>query len=228
MTVMSVECSKRFHGSGGVGPFTWSTWRFLSNADLWVYRIANPNEADPTRETRVILGPGDYVVTGAGSYTGGRLTLSSPLVNGHDLLVLRKTVPLQRVSIRNQGGSFRPSVHEDVFDRLTMMIQDRDLSISTAATDIEVLKLLLPIVAGLQAGVAAAVYERAAVNGPVLLPAGGSVVVSIPLTDETGDPLVIQPSVGGQTIWGGATYELSGAGATAMFILIGTDWRRVG
>ncbi|MDT8419339.1 MAG: hypothetical protein RQ754_02820 [Desulfuromonadales bacterium] len=124
MTVLSTTSSQRFHGSGSTGPFTFS-WRFLANSDIKVYRIAEPNEADPTSEARVLLIEGtDYTLSGAGGYTGGSLSLTSALAEGEDLLVKRRTPKLQVTDIRNQGNNFFPEVHEDAFDRLTMMLQD--------------------------------------------------------------------------------------------------------
>jgi hypothetical protein len=129
MTVMVADSSKRFHGSGSTGPFTWS-WRFLKNTDLRVYRIAEPDEADPSREVRELLVEGtDYSVTGASSYQGGVLALMSALALGQDLLVERMTETTQKISVRNQGNNFYPEVHEDVFDKLAMMAQDRDRNI---------------------------------------------------------------------------------------------------
>lgn len=117
MTVMSTDNSKTFHGSGGSGPFTW-TWRFLKNSDIRVYLIAGG--------VRSLLSEGpDYALTGAGSYVGGSLTLTFNLNIGEDLVVQRYTSALQPVSIRNQGNNFRPEVHEDVFDMLAMIQQDR-------------------------------------------------------------------------------------------------------
>ncbi|BCS54788.1 hypothetical protein [Geobacter sp. SVR] len=125
MTVMVTDNFKRFHGSGGTGPFTW-TWRFLANADIQVYLIAEPDEDHPSLEEKTLLVEGDdYSLTGAGGYVGGTLTLISALEVGADLLVERNTEPVQRVSIRNQGNNFIPSVHENVFDRLAMMNQDQ-------------------------------------------------------------------------------------------------------
>lgn len=232
MTVKATTNSKRFHGSGNNGPFPFP-WRFMANADVRVYRVRNPNEADPSKETRELLALGaNYSLTGAKKYTGGIVKdLSFNLPVGEDLIVQRWTTALQNTSFRDKGN-FSAPVHEDAFDLMTMVIQDRDYA---TTSNTEMINGLSPrmanaeaAIAGLQAGLASSVYERAAVNGPVLLPAAGGAIVSIPLTDETGDPLIIQPSVEGQTIWGAPTYELAGAGATAMFILIGTDWRRVG
>lgn len=144
MTVLVNQSSKRFHGTGSVGPLTW-TWRFLANTDILVYRIAEPNEDDPTTEVRELLGGGDYILTGAGSYNGGRLTLASPLLDGEDLIIERRTEALQKVSIRNQGNNFLPATHEDVFDRLTMMIQDRERQIDTNTEDITGLKARMTV-----------------------------------------------------------------------------------
>lgn len=125
MTVMVADSSKRFHGSGSNGPFTWS-WRFFKNSEILVYLIPDPDEENLADETLELLTEGtDYTLTGAGSYTGGSLTLVGDLLEGQDLYIKRMTVPLQETSIRNQGNNFRPEVHEETFDRMAMMIQDQ-------------------------------------------------------------------------------------------------------
>lgn len=117
MTVMATDNYKKFAGSGSPGPFTW-TWRFLGNDDVKVYHIV--------AGVRTLLSEGDdYTLTGAGSYAGGSLTLTFDLEAGSELVVQRYTDALQAVSIRNQGNNFRPEVHEDVFDKLAMIAQDR-------------------------------------------------------------------------------------------------------
>jgi hypothetical protein len=99
-----------------------------------------PDEAEPMREERVLLSAGDYILTGANSYQGGSLTLGEALGVGQDIIVERWTNPLQPISIRNQGNNFRPEVHEDVFDRLTMMVQDRDRTTVDNASSIQWLR----------------------------------------------------------------------------------------
>jgi hypothetical protein len=128
MTVLSTTSSQRFHGSGSAGPFTFS-WRFLDNADLLVYRIDNPDD-NPLVEVKTLLTEGvDYSLNGAGSYSGGSLTLATSLIADTDLLLERHTSPLQQTDIRNQGNNFLPEVHEDAFDHAVMMIQDRQRAI---------------------------------------------------------------------------------------------------
>lgn len=131
MTVQAEESSKRFHGSGNPGPFTWS-WRFLADEDISVYRIRKPNEAQPSLEVRELLTEGgDYTLTGAASYWGGSATLTFNLPGGEDLIVDRNTSPLQKTDFRSRGN-FDAEVHEEAFDALTMMIQDRDRLIQEA------------------------------------------------------------------------------------------------
>jgi lysophospholipase L1-like esterase len=130
MTVSATDNSKRFHGSNSTGPFTW-TFRFMANTDMKVYRIPLPDELNPAGEIRLLLAEGDdYTISGAATYAGGSLTLSTALATGEDLLIQRATVATQKVSIRNQGSNFLPEVHEDVFDRLTMISQDNDNKIN--------------------------------------------------------------------------------------------------
>ncbi|OHD24877.1 MAG: hypothetical protein A2Y38_16225 [Spirochaetes bacterium GWB1_59_5] len=137
MTVASTDNSKRFHGTGGTGPFTW-VWRFLANTDISVYIILDPDEDNPSMEIRTLLVEGDdYVMTGAGSYTGGSLVTTDNILSGTDLYVERNTAPLQEVSIRNQGNNFRPEIHENVFDRLTMMSQDGLRRIASFEADVD-------------------------------------------------------------------------------------------
>lgn len=139
MTVYSSECSKRFHGSGNTGPLNW-TWRFMSNEDIVVYKIADPHEEDTSREVLELLVEGDdYTLTGARSYQGGKIILTDALLVGQDVLVKRNTAALQKTSIRDKGN-FDAAVHEDVFDTLTMIIQDRDGELFRNSGDITGIK----------------------------------------------------------------------------------------
>lgn len=120
MTVTATTNQQRFNGGGTVGPFSWN-WRFLANSDIEVYRIADPGDT----EELVLLTEGvDYTLTGARTYTGGVLNLTDALSVGEDLEVQRHTRLTQTTSLRNQGNNFFPETHEDVFDALTMMLQD--------------------------------------------------------------------------------------------------------
>jgi hypothetical protein len=121
-TVNTTTSSQRFHGSGSTGPFTFS-WRFLDNDDIAVYRVDDPDEGNPENWTELTEGT-DYTLSGAGSYTGGSLTLTAALATGKDLAIERTTPALQETDIRNQGNNFFPEIHEDTFDKIVMMLQD--------------------------------------------------------------------------------------------------------
>lgn len=63
----------------------------------------------------------DYSVTGAGTYSGGNVVLMSPLANGWQISISRDLPVTQRLT--SVTGKFFAEVHEDAFDKLTMLIQ---------------------------------------------------------------------------------------------------------
>lgn len=103
-------------------------FRFFSNDDLNVYRI----DATTGAATIQTLGV-DYTLTGAGDpevdgNATGVLTLVSPLTIGGPSLFIERVMEVEQpTDIVNQGRFF-PEVHEDAFDRLTMLIQQADAS----------------------------------------------------------------------------------------------------
>ncbi|HIE0170411.1 TPA: hypothetical protein ACXI8G_000952 [Serratia marcescens] len=64
----------------------------------------------------------DYSVTGAGLRSGGKVKLASPLAAGWKINIERDLPLTQETDVRNQGNFF-PEVHEDAWDKLTMLIQ---------------------------------------------------------------------------------------------------------
>lgn len=121
MTVSSQTSNETFHGNGVT--ITWPLpFRFFSNDDIFVYRV------DPITQDTTLLSIGtDYTLTGAGlpeqfGAAPGTITTTTPLATGKDLYVERVMDVEQLTDIVNQGKFF-PEVHEDVFDRLTMLIQ---------------------------------------------------------------------------------------------------------
>lgn len=98
-------------------------FRFFDNDDIQVFRI----DATSGLATPQALGV-DYTLAGAGEpeQDGSAvsvLTLTSPLALGGPKLYVERVMPIdQPTDIVNQGRFF-PEVHEDVFDRLTMLIQ---------------------------------------------------------------------------------------------------------
>lgn len=121
MTVSSQTNNATFVGNGVTTDFP-LPFRFFSNSDVFAYFI------DPTTgaSTPMVLGT-DYTLAGAGEpeVNGNAvsvLTTTAPLANGRGLYVERIMQEVQSTDIVNQGEFFA-STHEDVFDRMTMLIQ---------------------------------------------------------------------------------------------------------
>lgn len=115
MTVSTEIDSEQYTGNGITTTFPYR-FRILQSANMVVTRI-DLSDA----ETVLILGT-DYTITGAGGYSGGNVILSSPLPNGFGLTLVRDLPITQETDLRNQG-TFFAEVHEDAFDKLTMLIQ---------------------------------------------------------------------------------------------------------
>ncbi|MBV5338143.1 MAG: right-handed parallel beta-helix repeat-containing protein [Deltaproteobacteria bacterium] len=115
MTVETNVSKAQFLGSGSVGPFTFD-FRFFLNTEVYVIKTSSAGiDTDLTETT-------DYILTGAGSTSGGSVTLVTALAIGEELTIYRMVEPVQTTSIRNQAAFF-PEIHEDVFDKLMMIIQ---------------------------------------------------------------------------------------------------------
>lgn len=115
MTVSTEVNQAAYTGNGVTTVFPYA-FRILNSSNLTVTRI-NLLEV----ETVLTLGT-DYTVTGAGTYNGGAITLPQPLPAGYSLVIERDLAAVQETDLRNQG-TFFAEVHEDVFDYLTMLVQ---------------------------------------------------------------------------------------------------------
>lgn len=115
MTVSTEVNQAAYTGNGVTTVFPY-TFRILNASNLTVTRIDLLEV-----ETVLTLGT-DYTVTGAGTYNGGAVTLPVPLPNGYGIIIERDLDVVQETDLRNQG-TFFAEVHEDVFDYLTMLIQ---------------------------------------------------------------------------------------------------------
>lgn len=115
MTVSTEVSREEYTGNGVTTDFDYR-FRVFSAADLVV------SVADTTETITVLTLNTDYTVTGAGSRTGGKVKLLSPLAFNWRISIERALPVTQETDIRNQGNFF-PEVHEDAFDKLTMLIQ---------------------------------------------------------------------------------------------------------
>lgn len=115
MTVSTEVDHNDYTGNGVTTSFPY-TFRIFHKSDLMV-QVVDLHE----NITELILDT-DYTVTGAGGYTGGNVVLPSPLTNGYKISISRELPVTQETDLRNQGKFFA-EVHEDAFDKLTMLIQ---------------------------------------------------------------------------------------------------------
>lgn len=115
MTVSTVVDHNDYVGNGITISFPY-TFRIFEKSNLTVTVIdLNENLTELVLDT-------DYTVSGAGGYTGGNVILTSPLADGYKISVSRSLAITQETDLRNQGKFFA-EVHEDAFDKLTMLIQ---------------------------------------------------------------------------------------------------------
>ncbi|EPN9344596.1 hypothetical protein ACT5BK_000473 [Cronobacter sakazakii] len=115
MTVSTEVDHNDYTGNGATTNFDY-TFRVFKKTDLVVSVL------DLDNNLTVLTLDTDYTVTGAGGYNGGKVILSAPLGNGWKISISRNLPLTQDTDLRNQG-SFFPEVHEDAFDKLTMLIQ---------------------------------------------------------------------------------------------------------
>lgn len=115
MTVSTVVDHNDYTGNGITTSFPY-TFRIFKKTDLTVSVI------DLSENITVLVLDTDYTVTNAGGYNGGSVVLTTPLTNGWQISIARELEPTQETDLRNQGKFFA-EVHEDAFDKLTMLIQ---------------------------------------------------------------------------------------------------------
>lgn len=115
MTVSTEVDHNEYTGNGVTTTFPY-TFRIFHKSDL-VVQVVDLNE-----NITILALDTDYTVTGAGGYTGGNVILATALANGYQISISRELPVTQETDLRNQGKFFA-EVHEDAFDKLTMLIQ---------------------------------------------------------------------------------------------------------
>lgn len=115
MTVSTEFDHNEYTGNGVTTSFPY-TFRIFQKSDLVVQVV------DLDENITVLALDTDYTVTGAGGYNGGNVILSKALANGYQISISRELPVTQETDLRNQGKFFA-EVHEDAFDKLTMLIQ---------------------------------------------------------------------------------------------------------
>jgi len=115
VTVNSIDSAAEFVTNGVTTNYPFY-FKFFAKEDL-VVTYVDPDGASTT----LTLGT-HYNVNGVGSDDGGSVVTTTALAGPGQLVVAREMEAYQLTSIRNQG-KFLAEIHEDVFDRLTMLIQ---------------------------------------------------------------------------------------------------------
>ena len=115
MTVNTISSIAEFDTNGVTTNFPFY-FKFLANEDLVVTYV------DPLGVSSTLTLGTHYTVNGAGNDQGGSIVTTSALAGPGQLVVSREMEAFQQTSLRNQG-KFLAEVHEDVFDKLTMLIQ---------------------------------------------------------------------------------------------------------
>ena len=115
MTVSTEVDHNDYTGNGVTTVFPYQ-FRIFNKSDLTVTVI------DLAENMTTLVLDTDYTVSGAGGYTGGNVTLPLPLASGYKISIARELSVTQETDLRNQG-TFFAEVHEDAFDKLTMLMQ---------------------------------------------------------------------------------------------------------
>jgi len=118
MTISTTGTRQSYIGNGVTTEFAFP-YRFLANADLQVILVAT----DGTETVQVLNT--DYTVAGAGSDSGGTVTMIVAPASGAQLVVYRELELTQEVDYIT-GDSFPAETHEQALDRLTMITQQID------------------------------------------------------------------------------------------------------
>lgn len=115
MTVSTEVNHNEYTGNGVTTIFPYA-FRIFQASDLLV------TTSDTNGTLRKLTLNTDYTVSGVGSYSGGTVILPVPLGNGWSISIERDLPVVQETDLRNQGRFFAET-HENVFDYLTMLIQ---------------------------------------------------------------------------------------------------------
>lgn len=124
MTVSTIGSIAEFDTNGVTTNYPFY-FKFLANDDLVVTYV------NPAGVSSVLTLGTNYTVNGAGNDQGGSIVTTSALAGPGQLTVSREMDAYQQTSLRNQG-KFLAETHEDVFDKLTMLIQQGFSGLSRA------------------------------------------------------------------------------------------------
>ncbi|MCE4056291.1 hypothetical protein [Pseudomonas sp. Au-Pse12] len=126
MTVNTISSIAEFDTNGVTTNYPFY-FKFLVNEDLVVTYV------DPAGVSSILTLGTQYTVHGAGNDEGGEVVTAMVLAGPGKLVVSREMDAYQQTSLRNQG-KFLAEIHEDAFDKLTMLIQQGLTTFTRALT----------------------------------------------------------------------------------------------
>ncbi len=136
MALSSETNRNAYIGNGAVDTYAYG-FRIIDDDDLLV--VVSDTSTPPVETT--LVKTTDYTVTGVGQAAGGNVVLvnsaqswldgDGDLKTNYDLIIVRRVALTQTTDIRNQGD-FYPEVHENAFDKLTMIDQQQQDAIDRA------------------------------------------------------------------------------------------------
>lgn len=115
MTISTTQNRIEYNGNDLATSFAFP-YPFLEDADIYVVLILASGVEDPQ-----VLNT-DYTLTGAGSGSGGTITMVTPPATGQRLVIYRE-VPLTQETDYVSGDPFPAESHERALDKLTMITQ---------------------------------------------------------------------------------------------------------
>jgi len=118
----------------------------FKDADLKVYLTPAGNEADDTADIVVLTT--DYTVSGAGTTSGGNVTLLAAATAG-DIITIIRDLPIERTIDYQNLGDLSSETFNDDLDKIIMMMQQNERELETRTlkllrTDSKVTNLNLP------------------------------------------------------------------------------------
>jgi hypothetical protein len=116
MTVATNDNSRIYTGDGATTTFPFPV-QFQQAQDLLVIKAL----ASGTEQV-LVLGA-DYTVTGAGTPTGGSVTVLGAAPTGQEKIAIVRDPPLTQLSDYTEGDKFPAETHERALDKLTMIAQ---------------------------------------------------------------------------------------------------------
>jgi len=122
MTIAS-ELARIAYRTDGVTTAFAVPFRFLAASHLRVIHVQGGGQTE--------LAPNAYTVTGAGTASGGAVTIAPPLAAGGKLVILRQ-VPITQETHYPKNDPFPEVAHENALDKLTMIAQQHEETLARA------------------------------------------------------------------------------------------------